>query len=799
MLRYHDWHLGKVPDFWSDFYKHGELIKYFAHVNNVLASKSGSYSLLNFYDILRIDSHTPGIADAWVPLEVLAYIHKPEDDHPHQYLVSDEWLAVESIYDKHADPDIELHPNINFRLDRHPIGYVDPAYLLRFSVIEGKCNGARVIELQSKTIELSYLGENSDDGLYKYWYQMPDGWTDLVTLKHLYNNVTYRKGEEFVIQGSVLKSTHELPRYPNRLCFYKPLPVNELVVEAAHKGSKYIERTDELRIRPTNARYQSGDYKYLYDLDEHFSNVYELYDPLTELTYTREEDFMFDPIKSTIAFKEELPIALLYMSKAYRADTRLNDEYGQFIGFSRFDSPEYRDSMEALMRLFYGGPTRNNLVSVFNVMLNQPVAKYGNEKILSMAGGKLITDKYTYTFGETPSNYKIGDIVDQYHPFGKAVSIDIWDPKKPNEKWWEQRPVELFQKYSNTPLTDPNKNILMDTFLKSFVGHVRVNLDEIDRNTLVFNKDLWETILDGIPARSDFILSAYSGIRTIGGLSVPTYAELPGCGIYLHSVWSKNKVCDSPEWLYPPDVVRPRIEPEGLRYYQWYVGSRKYHILNEGCEFEEFWRDSEYLLPYVEPNMDRWWYRFTDVAPPASAVVSEVVHVYDGTAPTPDKSRYFPRRSDGVSTGNSSTTKFDAIPGYDMQSDVGYASIPPEIICNKADMHGWMFYDTRMTSKGIEANVHATTQKYVITSPIDIGYAPKHIAFKFFTDLVDSQKRTWIDIEYGQEGADKWTIMPSDNIVRNVTGKLYLKIIFHPYASISPVFSGFYATVSLPE
>ena len=487
---------------------------------------------------------------------------------------------------------------------------------------------------------------------------------------------------------------------------------------------------------------------------------------------------------------------MLYVSKFNKADFRLNDDFGQFLGYHRYDSKEYRDGTEVLTNLFYGGPTKKTLISAFNVMLNQPVAKYGNEKILSMANGKLITDKYEYKFGETPSSYTIGDVGPQYEPFGRAVALALWDPNNPSEKWWEKRPVELFQKYSNTPLTDANKNTLMDSFLRHYVGHVRVDIDEIDRSTLVFNKDIWETILDGMPARSDFILSSYKGISTLGGLSVPNITTLPGWGLHLFSVWSKNNVCNSPEWLYPPSVVKHRIEKEGLHYYPWYIGSRKYHILNKDCEFDEFWRDGD-LLPYVEPNFDTWWYQFTTTPPPTGYMVSEVMHVFDGNLPQPDKSRYFPRRSDGYSTGNTSTTKFDEIPSFDMLSTMSYASIPPEIICGKADMHEWMLFDTRMTAKGIECNVNAAKQKYAITDPIDIGYAPKNIQFDFFIDLVDAKQRTWIAIEYGQEGTDHWTILPADNTVRGVTGKLFLKFVFYPHASVSPILSGYHANVFL--
>ena len=799
MIRYHDWHQRKVPDFWSNYYKHGELLKYFANVNNVLASKSGSYSLLNFYDIMKLDSHEPGITDAWVPLETLGYLYKPGDTHPYHYLISDDILKVETIYDRHIDPDIELHPNVQFRLEPHAIGYVDRDYLLKFSVLQGNYNGAAVIELQSKVVELDFIGTDPEDSKYRYLYSMPDKWKDLTILKHLYNHKVYIKGEDYIIVDGVVKSTHELPRYPSRICFNRPLPVNTLTVDAAHKGATYVDRSSEIRFTPYNGVLVAGDYPYQYDISEHFSNIYELSDPLKECVYTSGTDFVYDPINSKISFKEELQIGLLYMSKVYRADTRINDEYGQFVGFSRYDSRDYRDSMEILMRLFFKGPTKNNLVSAFNVMLNQPVAKYGNEKILSMASGEIITDKYDYKFGNTASDYVIGSKIKQYQPFGKAITIDLWDPKNPlDTKWWEQRPVELFQRYSSTPLTDPNKNTLMDTFLKSFVGHVRVNLDEMDSDTLVFNKDLWSTILDGIPARSDFILSSFKGISTIGQLSVPTKAETPGWGIYLHSVWSKYHVCESPEWLYPPEVLDFKIETEGLHYYPWYIGSRKYHILNEGCQFDEFWRDGD-KLSYVEPNYDSWWYNLTTTPPPASAVVSEVRFVYDWTTPIPDKSRYYPRRSDGYSTGNSATTKFDAIPSYDMIAEVGYASIPPEIICGKSNMHNWMFFDTRMTTNGVEANVHASGQKYILTAPLNIGLAPKNIQFDFFINLIDTKNRTWIDIEYGQEGADRWTIMPADNTVRGVTGKLYLKIIFHTYASVSPVFSGYKAIVTLQE
>jgi len=78
------------------------------------------------------------------------------------------------------------------------------------------------------------------------------------------------------------------------------------------------------------------------------------------------------------------------------------------MGYKRLDSPEYRDNLVILNKVLYGGPTINNLKAAFNMMLNQPVSKYGNEKILSMAGGKIVTDKYLYPFGETSSNYKIG-------------------------------------------------------------------------------------------------------------------------------------------------------------------------------------------------------------------------------------------------------------------------------------------------------------------------------------------------------------------------------------------------------
>jgi len=126
--------------------------------------------------------------------------------------------------------------------------------------------------------------------------------------------------------------------------------------------------------------------------------------------------------------------------------------YGSLIGFYSESSEQYKTFVEAIWKLFAGGPTYSNLVGGINAVLGLPITRDNEELVLidyTDTENIIVTDKNIYRFSKNipirsdffSSTGKLikGKTLRIFEPLAEAVNIK---DHKSNPYWW--RDIEPF-------------------------------------------------------------------------------------------------------------------------------------------------------------------------------------------------------------------------------------------------------------------------------------------------------------------------------------------------------------------
>lgn len=566
------------------------------------------------------------------------------------------------------------------------------------------------------------------------------------------------------------------------------------VLGAENGGYKLLENYDIVDIGEHNPghtvswvpitlgtlTYVDGDdYPYQYKVDDEWISMDCLHDKHIDPTVTLQNIVDFRLLEGTLRFIKFPPTDRLLVSKGLYAGTRLQDDFGKAFGYARQDSYHYRDTIVPLMAMFYKGPSVHNIVAAANVMINNPVAKYGDETIINTVGGDVITDRYRYNLGGAALAVNVGETITEHTPFADAIEFYT---EKITPSWWVDRIARMFQKYKlDGTITPEQRDILMDTFLKYFVAHIRINLNKLDWRRFEFYPDVWDLILDGSPTRTDYILSMYYKAVDLD-MPRPTF-DVGKLRIKQFSIWGNRKVPGTDQWIYAPDVVTPVVHDDDTIDPVWYVGSLRYHVLDEGKKFEEFWSSKHSKKPYVEPYFDNWYGRLTDN--PNIPMVSRKAKDSDIPKVRSINTRVVSKTPVGPNI-------ISYIPKTTNVSNTRYVSVYGDQNIAHEDLDEWTTSGT--VHLGIEGLVAELSSSGSAVSPaMNVGGIPKNIKVRVVSELAVN---TSVTLYYkNNEGA--WEPLPSDGLIAHVSNDVYFKVDITSSDISSPVFKGLDISIRL--
>lgn len=527
----------------------------------------------------------------------------------------------------------------------------------------------------------------------------------------------------------------------------------------------------------TNSYVAGHDYPYQFPVDEKWIYIDCLHDTRIDPTVSLQTIVDFRLIDHKICFIKLPAFEKMYISKGLYAGTRLADDYGTAFGYERPDSVHYRDTIVPLMALFYQGPTLHNIISSANVMINNPVAKYGDEKIINTEDGDVITDSYRYDLAGAHLAYNVGDTIRKHSPFADVIEFST---EKTHPSWWLERLPQLFQKYKvDGAISADQRDILMDTFLKYYIAHIRINLNKTDWRKYEFFSDIWNLLLDGSPVRTDYILSMYYHAYDLD-MPLPNL-DVAKVKLTAFSMWGGRKVPGSEHWLYAPEIVKPTIYQDGTTNNDWYVGSLRYHILDADKKAQEFWSSEPKQLSYVEPHISSWYGRFTTT--PNIPLVSKRV-LNTGIPAIQQMSIGAMLKRPLVDNTGAATEVISYIPEdtnvctYYTRSVYGDQNISHE------DLDEWTYNNVHLGIEGLVVNIGNTGN--AVSPPLDVGGVPKNVRL---SPVIALAKGTSILFQYGL-GGGTWFNLPDDHIVRGVSNDIYFKVTITASAITSPVFKG---------
>lgn len=520
-----------------------------------------------------------------------------------------------------------------------------------------------------------------------------------------------------------------------------------------------------------------GTYRYHYLVDASWISIEGIsdshVDPTIELKTGIDYTYSNGVIKSAVLLSG---YSTLYITKGQYVSDRLKNHIGTAFGYEREDSYKYRDTMMTLLKLFYDGPTITNLISSIHVLINSPVTKYDNETVLSTDNEAVLTNKYKYELGGAEVGVQIGDIVNSGDPLAGAVEVYT---NKLHPNWWKDRSPELFTKFRpSAVMTYEEVDLLMESFLKFFVAHIRINLRKVDNKKLTFYEDIWNLILEGSSIRTDYIISAYRLDEDI--LDDLVNKDIVTLRLGAFCCWG-NTDYNSEAWLYTPRVVDPYIFPDDVVNPYWKVGSHRWHILPAGETVKDFWSASDNVMPYLEPTHDYWYIRNVETTylPVSmkyysSAFNLDVVKMFDaffGFAidPNPD-----------------TTANIDTVDEILAQVDDSFEvfSVYASQNVSHAELVLWTYEGSSHLSAG-GAVVTLGSSATIYSPAFNVGRAVKNVKITPYLTLPDNTTT----VTYYKTSGD-WTILPEDFSAGIATGNVYVKAVLTASNYATPVFRG---------
>lgn len=531
----------------------------------------------------------------------------------------------------------------------------------------------------------------------------------------------------------------------------------------------------KLTIEATTYKGRTEKYPYWTPIDENWLHIDALYDKLVEPDLKMQVDLDFIVEDGYLKSSRALKAQTLYISKGRYAQYDIYGEIGQFLNYKRRDSVWYRDTIAPILAAFFLGPTYINLKAVITVMCGFPVAKYGNETVLSVKNGTVKTDKYTYFTTASRISVKTGDVLYRFQPI---CDVAILFTNKTHPKWWEAKPVDLFAKYrTDGKLTVATRNYLLSTFLYDAVASVQVNLDWQELQEFTANADILQLFYEALPIRTDITFTqARYNYSWDTGIMTPN-KDSGGVRLGVNSRYGKSPYSAATDFFIEDSKIpRPQFFDDDNKETIFIVGRRRFHLLDDGDNFREFWSQDFKTLPYVEPYISNVYCRFT-LNPKYDHREFKLV------------SRNIPTISDIQVLFRSGQGFYSEIPKGLATQEPSYIAVTGNNVYGVLEMADWTLNDLTITRDGL--TVLDEVQGDAITLPVYMGNLPKNLTVTIDATL---PKGTLIDIQYSKDKA-VWTAMPE--MLRNQTGNIYLKVRIFATELEAPVLKRLYASITI--
>lgn len=524
------------------------------------------------------------------------------------------------------------------------------------------------------------------------------------------------------------------------------------------------------------------DYPWEYMIDERWLFIDAFYDSYVDPEVNLQNEIDFKLTKGKLAFVREVPKKKLLLSKGRYADYRIYNEIGDLLDYKRLDSATYRDSIAPILAAYYLGPTPKYLIAMLNLVMGLPVAKYGDETVISIANQVVETDKYSYPMGNATISVKEGDILDRFQPLANAVELQT---HKTHPYWWHGRPLELFSKYLiDAPMSEEIREYIMTNFLYDVVAYIKFNFHVNDIYKFTENQDILQLFLDALPTRTDVLMSQSYIIEdydTDDNIMSPDMNN-PAVKLFVSSMYGLKNI-PGDMFIYFPSIGRPIFtntlsNPLALTLNNYY-----WHIFDSSSDnnFREFWKSKPNQPSYVEPNYSKVYFRESSV-PFTEHKEFHFTHL-GLPAEIGDQGIKLNLKGDNAGGIYSEITQdlIDQTPSYNF--------IQAETICGVLEMDTWEMDNVTMAKDGLV--VSDGLKGSAVTQVFPVGGIPKDVFIRTEYDLPEN---TLIDVKYSQ---DKSTWLEVPEIIRDVTGSLYFKIILYATESKSPVFRRLYVNIQM--
>ena len=491
---------------------------------------------------------------------------------------------------------------------------------------------------------------------------------------------------------------------------------------------------------------------------------------IKERRYALTDDYLFDPVARKLYFKLKLPTVPMFITKGTISETRLTDEVGRIVGYSRFDSREYRDSIETVSTALMDVPSIRNIKASISTAFRLASSKYGDEEVTSLRNGNLTTDKYVYPLRKSDTDLQLGDTIKYNEPVTNAMELYT---HRTHPNWWVDRLPELFQKYAEDVLTPSRKNRMMSVFLKGHLAHARLDIRKVDTINLAYQDDVREVTMDSLPIRSDLIVTNYFYTED---LNMPEMdyeqVRLRHC---MSTIWyGYTPPVDCPEFYDARRrVIHVFLAPHEQKDWSWLQDVRRYHIVGPNSEFNQYWSTERFVHPYLEPCLERWWWRAVTVSDiPLKQVIYDDMHME-----LPNELGAIP----AVLGSGAGGDYINQIQNTFTREETSFKGISGFTTLDYSDFPGWTFNGLWLGVLGIVSPIGGSG--YGTSGPQDMGIIPKKIRI---TLEADTPFGTGYTIQWSTDG-NNFVDYAEGTWVGNIRGNLYIRIHMHANSYNYPI------------
>jgi hypothetical protein len=392
------------------------------------------------------------------------------------------------------------------------------------------------------------------------------------------------------------------------------------------------------------------------------------------------------------------------------------------------------------------------------------------EVVVNITDEWVQTDVYRYPHGAATPTVNVGDRLSRNQQLADVVELYT---HKTNPNWWVGRAPELFYKYADTALNDEQKNLMMERYLKSFVANLQIKFHKVDWSKFRFHRDVFELILDGMPIRSDLILSgAYEVVEEGVAPDLDSLRSIPRN----FCIWTNRQVPGAEGYIHPPTEFFPKIDEE-----TWKIGTQRFFFIEEGHEYDEFWSSEPTEMPYVEP--------YTSITQGELKETSTYSALFKRLSEI-ELDEFVPKElKKGAHTGMKSIMS-DGI-ALPVSENILTQSINSSLMIEKILLSEWTMTGVHVGVDGLVCDVGSNGN--AVSPAIPMGRFPKSVTVVMYADLPGG---TSIDLEYRTNGGS-WGPIPESGIMNGITGALSIRATLYASEYLWPVLKGIGLSISL--